>query len=914
MKIVNCQVNHLKNPMGFSMGTPTFSYVIEEAKGKKQTKARICVCEEKSGKEAADTGFREDLDSLAISLPMELKPRTAYLWTVSACTDAGEEATSEPNRFETGKMDEPWQAKWISCDRNEPRHPIFEKKFNLSEGIESARLYISGLGLYHALINGKEVTNEKLTPFSFDYRAWVQVQTYDVTGLLAGDNTIDVELGNGWYKGRFGFTTREGAGGFYGDDWKLIAELRVRFADGSEQIICTDESWDVYRGKITFSNIYDGEHRDDTLQTVYGGKAVPAEKIPHLEDRLSIPLIPHEELKPVELIKTPAGEQVFDLGQNMAGIFRLHVKAPAGTVVHVQVGEVLQEGNFYRDNLRTALAEYYYTSDGTEKDIEPRFTYYGYRYAKVEGLSELSIDDFTGIALYSDVTPVGMLTTGIEKINKLLSNIAWGQKGNFLDVPTDCPQRDERMGWTADTQVFVPTASYLTDSYAFYHKYLYDMRKEQVQVDGMIPNVIPSAGMSPDCSSVWADAATFIPWFNYLYYGDKAALSDNFELMKDWVDWIRRYDGENRAWGSHFHFGDWLALDNPTGAVDAVMGGTEEAFIAYVYYLQSARIVEKAARILGKTEEETYHRELADSIEKYLMDEYYTPNGRCAVNTQTANVLTIWFDLQENPQKALTQLLKLLKVKNNKLQTGFVGTPMLNRALSKMGEDKLAYSILESETYPGWLYEINLGATTVWERWNSMEADGKVSSTGMNSFNHYAYGSIGEWMWQTIAGINPCEEKPGFRRAFLRPVPDYAMKHAQACYHSPAGTYRTSWEVLSMNEVTVKAEVPFGCTARLELVYAPEEDRFKELEPGVYEFTYKTVEPLRKVYSVDTPLEELLSDENAKQELVSRLHELSMIPGNMHRMSLRQIYTRFIADKEEAEKRIGEVSELLSSL
>ena len=686
------------------------------------------------------------------------------------------------------------------------------------------------------------------------------------------------------------------------------------YADGSEEVIASDETWTVKRGPITFSNLYDGEHRDDTLETVCEGNATLVEKIPHLEDRLSIPVLVHEKIRPIELITTPAGEKVFDLVQNMAGLFCLHVNAPRGRVVHVQVGEVLQEGNFYRDNLRSALAEYFYTSDGVEKDIIPHFTFYGYRYAKVEGLENLTVDDFAGLAVYSDVTPIGTMTTGIEKINKLISNIAWGQKGNFLDVPTDCPQRDERMGWTADTQVFVPTASYLTDSYAFYHKYLYDMRKEQLQVDGMIPNVIPSAGMSPDCSSVWGDAATFIPWFNYLYSGDRAALEDNFDLMKDWVGWITRYDDHFKNWGTHFHFGDWLALDNPVGGVDQVMGGTEEAFIAYVYYLQSTKIVEKAARILGRAEDEAYHHKLAEEIEAYLRAEYFTPNGRCAINTQTGNVLTIWFDLHENPDKALAALLKLLKAKGNKLQTGFVCTPMLNRALSKMGQDKLAYTILESETYPGWLYEINLGATTVWERWNSMEPDGKVSSTGMNSFNHYAYGSIGEWMWQTIAGISPCEEQPGFRRAILRPVPDYKMRKACAEFKSPAGTYRTEWEALSKTKVRVKVEVPFNCTASLELAYASEDERTRELTPGIYEFTYETTEPLEKIYTIDTPLEILFADPEVKAELVRRMHQLSMIPDTMVKNSVRQVMELFSTNETDLQANLTQAEAMLASL
>ena len=913
MKIVNCRVNHVVNPMGYQMDTPVFSFTAAEAKGKKQEAARILVSSDPEGQQIlADTGMSKEVDSLAARVPVKLAPRTRYYWTAAVRSDAGEEAVSGVNWFETGKMGEPWIGKWITCRKDETRHPIFGKTFRLSGGhMESARLYICGLGLYSACLNGKPVTKERLTPYSNDYNTWIQYQTYDVTDLMREENRIDVMLGNGWYKGRFGFTSHAGEGGFYGDAFLLIAELRIRYADGSEECVATDESWSVSRGPITFSNIYDGEHRDDTLGVIPDGYAEAAEAPKGaLTERLSLPVTVHEEIHPAELIHTPAGETVYDLGQNIAGIFRLHVNEPKGTVIHVQVGEVLQEGNFYRDNLRTALAEYYYTSDGIEKDIVPLFTFYGYRYAKVEGLTAPKLSDFTGLALYSDITPAGTLTTGLEKINRLLSNIAWGQKGNFLDVPTDCPQRDERMGWTADTQVFVPTASYLTDSYAFYRKYLHDMRMEQQQTDGMIPNVIPSAGMTDSCSSVWGDAATIIPWFLWTYYGDPAILEECFDLMKDWTDWITRYDGETKEWGKHFHFGDWLALDNPAGGVDQVMGGTEEAFIAYVYYYNSAKLVEKAAHVLGKKEEEEQYHALAERVLAYLKDEYYTPNGRCAVNTQTGNVLTIWYHLTQNPEKALEQLLKLLKAKKNKLQTGFVGTPMLSRALSLMGQDQIAYQILKNEEFPGWLYEINLGATTVWERWNSMNPDGSVSSTGMNSFNHYAYGSIGEWMWQTIAGISPCEEQPGFRKAIIRPVPDYGMKKASAEYRSPAGTYRTAWEVKSLNEVYVKVEVPFNCTAVLELAYAPENESVRELDAGVWEFTYHTVSPLKKILSIDSPIQEILEDADAS----GRFPELMQVPGHMRSMTLRDAMHMFITDRTEADAMILDAERKLREL
>ena len=932
MKIVDCRVNHMVNPIGFAMSEPVFSYVIQEAKGKRQSAAQIRVALDPGMVQiVADTGKSEEIDSLGYKLCMELTPCTRYYWTVTAWTDGGDEAASEVSYFETAKMEQPWTGRWITCNSDEPRHPIFCRELTVGSQIINARLYISGLGLYVAYINDERVGNEYLTPFCNDYDEWVQYQTYDVTELLKSEEKplLAVELGNGWYKGRFGFDTFPDSDPVYGTTWKMIAELQITYADGRTEVIGTDDSWSVVRSNITASSIYDGEHRDDTLPELPVEQAVylPEEEAAklHLEARRSIPVLEHELLRPVALIDTPAGEKVFDLGQNMTGIFRLRVHEPAGTKVHVQVGEVLQEGNFYRDNLRSALAEYWYVSDGEEHVIEPQFTFYGYRYAKGEGISNLSIDDFTGVAVYSDVTVRGSLHTGHAKVNQLLSNILWGEKDNFLDVPTDCPQRDERMGWTADTQVFVPTALYFTDAYAFYSKFLYDLRREQAQINGSVPFVVPSAGRGGAGCSVWGDAATIMPWAIYQYYGDRTILEDCLGSMKAWVDYIHDVEVNKGGWGNQFHFGDWLALDNPAGGVDQVKGGTEDAFIAYVYYYFSADIVSRAAGILADAPQnsvsgdaaaggngsapdgagtgqekvsadyrsiETQYRALADEVYQYIQDEYFTPNGRLAINTQTGYVLALYYNLTQHKDKALQSLLDLIHAKKNKFVTGFVGTPLIQKVLSANGQDELAYKLLLNEEFPGWLYEINLGATTVWERWNSMDENGKVSSTGMNSFNHYAYGSVGEWMWQTIAGIQTSLETPGFRKVFLRPVPNYTIGTADAAIDSPVGTWKVSWDVLDLNHVHLQVEVPFGASALLELPWAADfTDR--ELEPGSYEFVLETKKPLKTIFTVDTPIEELLSDPLAVQAIAKHKPELFQTPTMVQRFGVRKIAEQY---------------------
>lgn len=837
MRIVQLKTNHMENPIGFQMKQPIFSWQVIEADGKFQKAARIQVAgNQEMTNILLDTGWRRDLDSLASPVELLLTPRTRYYWMVCVESDVGEIAESDINFFETGKMEEPWAAKWITCKRSE-RNPVFQKDIPVSRELVSARLYICGLGLYEAEISGVRVSSEHMTPYCNNYAAWVQAQTYDVTEHLAAGGRLSVTLADGWYMGRFGFIERDK---IYGSDYKLLAEIWLTFADGRMEVIGTDESWSVTRSSITFSNIYDGEHRDDTLPATppepVQVTAAPAPVV----DRYSLPVVVHEQVKPVELLHTPKGETVLDLGQNLAGIFSLRVNEKRGSVVHLQMGEVLQKGCFFNENLRTAKAEYIYTCSGREEVLVPKFTFYGYRYVKIEGITNLNPDDFTALVLYSDLPETGTLTTGHKKLNRLIENVKWSQKGNFIDVPTDCPQRDERMGWTGDAQVFSATSCYLRDSYAFYRKYIYDMNTEQAALDGMVPNVVPSFDKSYlDTASVWGDAAAIIPWNVYLFYGDKTILADSFQGMKSWVDYIRRYDGDTQKWRDRFHFGDWLALDHPSKAIDECMGGTEEGYIAYVYYMNSVEIVSRAAKLLGKEREEKEYAALASSLREFIRNEYFAPNGRCVADTQTGLLLALQYVLSPDPEICRRRLAQKLKMTGGKLQTGFVGTPFLTQQLTEAGMVKEAYDLLLNEEYPGWLYEVNLGATTIWERWNSLDPDGSVSSTGMNSFNHYAYGAIAEWMFRYMAGLQPRNNFPGFRKVKLAPMPDKRIGKLEMHYQSAAGTYRLRWELSENDEFCLEIEIPFGCEAQLILPHAPTNlSKARTLTAGRYSFTY----------------------------------------------------------------------------
>jgi alpha-L-rhamnosidase len=596
-----------------------------------------------------------------------------------------------------------------------------------------------------------------------------------------------------------------------------------------------------------------------------------------LEARKSLPVCINEEIKPVALIHTPAGETVLDMGQNMTGWLRFKTSAPAGTHLHLQFGEVLQGGNFFRDNLRTAKAEYFYIADGTDAVVEPYFTFFGFRYVKISGwVGDLNLDDFTGCVIYSRMDTIGEIETSNEKVNQLFKNAMWGQKGNFLDIPTDCPQRDERLGWSGDIQVFSGTACFNMDVSAFLSKYAYDLWKEQAKIGGMVPHIVPMVNLSKGGSSAWGDVATILPQNLYEFYGDVGILEAQFESMRAWVDYIRGVDessGGRRLWTEGVHFGDWLALD----ASDPVSrkGGTPEDFIASAFYCYSARLVSKAAAALGNMEQADAYGRLSAEVKAAIQTEYFTATGRLAIPTQTGYVLALFMDLvaDEHRERVINDLVSRLNNDNMHLRTGFVGTPYLCRVLSNIGANDLAYKLLLNEDYPSWLYAVNLGATTIWERWNSLNPDGSISSTSMNSLNHYAYGSIVEWMYRDMCGLNPSSgegESVGFRHARIAPKPDKSLQWAKAHYRSAAGVYESGWHIDDAGHLTVEITIPFNASARIVLPDAQMNDvsingqKFYEgeqidtsveltLGAGIYKIEYQFLEALHTQVEDSSP-------------------------------------------------------------
>jgi alpha-L-rhamnosidase len=614
--------------------------------------------------------------------------------------------------------------------------------------------------------------------------------------------------------------------------------------DGSIQIISSDLDWKCKPSPILYDTIYNGEIYD-AAKEIHGWstasyndsdwdgvKEFDTVGLGKVTDRLSLPVLVKETIKPVQLIHTPAGELVLDMGQNMVGWLRIHIHELKGTQIKISHGEVMQDDNFYRENLRGAKAEYIYISDGTDRIVEPHTTFYGFRYAKLEGFTEpINLDDFTGCVVYSDLEETGKIETSDPMVNRLFLNALWGQKGNFLDVPTDCPQRDERMGWTGDAQVFSGTASFNMDTYAFYTKFMHDVYEEQKFCDGMVASTVPSFRKIKSSESswgggacAWSDCATVIPWEVYLHFGDKTILKRQYASMKDWVDWIRREDqksGNRKLWTVGFHFGDWLALDGPIEG--EAFGGTDNGLLASAYYRLSTNILSKTAKVLGYTEDAVFYGSLSEEIKQAIQDEYFSKNGRSTIATQTAHVVALHFDLvqPEVRERVLMELQTLLKNNGMHLKTGSIGTPYLCRTLSDNGDSDSAYQLFFQEDYPSWLYEVIMGATTIWERWNSILPDGKMSDTGMNSLNHYAYGSIVEWMYRNMCGINPVEEAPGFKKFIVRPEVYGKLNYAKARLKSSMGLIESGWTRETDESLTFKLEVPFNTNATL---YLPDAD------------------------------------------------------------------------------------------
>jgi len=682
-----------------------------------------------------------------------------------------------------------WNAKWIKPETDFGEVvPLFFKNFQVKAGVKTATLTVTAQGVYEAMINDARVSSYVLAPGWTTYNHRLQYQTYDVTDMLAEDNNIEILVGMGWYRSRrIGWQVSDVQTNLCKNCAGLLAQLTILYEDGTTEVIGSDESWFVKESPVRFSDIYDGEIYDATFTAT---EAAPATVYEGPWDTL-IPqegeeIREQEHLTVADIFTTPAGETVIDFGQEVTGYVEIALEANAGDIVDLFFGEVMDKnGNFYTENYRSAKCQYRYICKDGAQSYKTHLTFYGFRYVRVNefpgGTANVKPENFTAIVVHSEFHRIGTINTSSPLLNRLFENIIWGQKSNFLDIPTDCPQRDERLGWTGDAQVFVRTACFNYDVEKFFMKWLADMAADQHE-DGYVGHVIPDIIQDPNASAAWGDAATICPWEVYMAYGNPAILERQFMCMKGWVDYITSTTKDVNLWTGGAHYGDWLGLDAPSGSYK---GSSREDFIASAYYAHSTSLVVKAGKVLGKDMSfyEALYENIVDTFRK-TYTEY---------KTQTECVLAVHFHLALDCQAASDQLADMVRSCGVKLQTGFVGTPYLLHALSDYGHADLAYSLLLREQYPSWLYPVTKGATTIWEHWDGIMENGDFWSADMNSYNHYAYGAVADWMYGVAAGIKPIEEAPGYAKVAIAPIPDARLGWFSATLDTRHGKIVSKW-------------------------------------------------------------------------------------------------------------------------
>ena len=743
--------------------------------------------------------------------------------------------------------------------------PIFFKNIKINKEIKKARLYITGLGLYQAFINGKKVGNAYLTPGYNDYDYYLRYQTYDITELLKlnEENKIEIHMGDGWYKGRIGINKPiEKGGNVFGDEYKLCLNLSVYYKDEKEKALTieSDQSWKVKKSKEVANNIYDGEEIDYTLPESSEEDVVITEEKYNLIPDYGALMVEKKVLKP-ELYISPKGEQILDFKQNMVGFIRYKGDLKKDQELVITHGEVLQQKNFYNANYRTAKAILKYKGDGEKRVYEPKFTYFGFRYALITGLEKVDPKDFEGVVIYTDLEKTLKFKSDNQNINKLVKNCKWGQRGNFLDVPTDCPQRDERLGWTADTQVFVNTACYNMDTYIFYKKYLNDLRGDQTMYfNGDIPMYSPSLKKEAgEGGAVWADAGSIIPWNLYLNYGDKNLLESNYALMKDYAERLIKRDieqGNKKLIFEGFTFGDWVAQDGV--CPQSLFGGTDPKFIKCVYYYRTIELTSFAAKEQKKNEDFEKYDKLKKEIYNAILDEYFSPKGKFCLDTQTAYVLSLHYKIYRDKERVIQDFKERIKKDFYRIKTGFTGTPLILLCLFDNGMDDYAYRILFNEKFPGWIYCIKLGATTIWERWNSLLEDGTISGINMNSFNHYAYGSVCETIYSRIVGLRNLS--PGWKKVLIKPHINYRLKKVNFSFDSVSGKFEINWKCEN-EKFKLNVVIPNGVEAEIIL---PNNKNYVVNE-GKYDYECEIEKSIYAPFSIETPIVDILNNEAASK-------------------------------------------------
>ncbi len=857
--IADVRFEHLREPLGVGLARPRLSWIIETALREWRQSGYEIEAYGPEGQLHGQTGRVSSDQSVLVDWPFAPLASRTRLWIrVRVWGDDGlPSAWSRLYPIEAGLLAaSDWTARFVTPDWDEDTTcpqpaPLLRHEFTVRPDFTHARLYITALGVYEAQLNGNAVGDHVLAPGWTSYHHRLCYQTFDVTELLQeGRNTIGAILGDGWYRGRLGFNG--GRRNIYGDRLALLAQLEIHYADGTTERIVTDETWHAAQGPIRASDLYDGETYDARLErpgwsapgyddSDWAGVRVLEQDPSRLVAPSGPPVRRIEVIAPVAITPSPSGRTIIDFGQNLVGRLRITVSGPRGQTITFRHAEVLENGELCVRPLRTALATDHYILRGEGiEHWEPRFTFHGFRYAEVTGWpDELRAENVQAVVCHSDMERTGWFECSDPLINRLHENVVWSMRGNFLSIPTDCPQRDERLGWTGDIQVFAPTACFLYNTAGFLTSWLADLAAEQAATGG-VPFMVPQVMDRPPIpAAAWGDAAVIVPWVLYQRYGDVSVLATQFESMRAWVDLVARTAGESYLWSQGFQFGDWL---DPTAPPDRPAAArTDPYVIATAYFAHSAELVGHAAAILGRAEEADRYWQLAAHVRTAFNAEYVTPAGRLMSDAETAYALALQFALlptAEQRDHAGKRLAALVRKSGYHISTGFVGTPLICDALCSVGEYDAAFRLLTERECPSWLYPVTMGATTIWERWDSLRPDGSVNPGEMTSFNHYALGAVADWLHRTVGGLAPAE--PGYRHLTVQPHPGGGLTFARARHRTPYGIAESAWHIKG-EQIEVEVVVPPNTTATVTL---PGNDTAPiEIGPGTHHWLYAYREP-----------------------------------------------------------------------
>jgi alpha-L-rhamnosidase len=855
--VSNLTCEYRINPLGIDVFKPRLSWQLKsDQRGTLQSAYRILAAESESALTGSsllwDSGKVISDQSIHVTYqgPGLVSGQRVY-WKVLVWDEAGREAESTPAWWEMGLLERTdWLGQWIGASfsggpRTSSPAPYLRTEFRIAKQVTTARLYATALGLYECYLNGMRIGDALLTPGWTDYNKRIQYQVYDVSDLIkSGVNACGAILGDGWSVGHIAWVGRQR----YTDQPRLLVQIVLTYTDGSKEIITSDKSWKVTQGPILESDMLMGESYDARRELInwcnpgFNDESWwPAEVFEDNGAKLVATNGPaikrQEELRPVKISEIPDfvnPRWIFDLGQNMVGWVRLRVRGEKGTTISFRYAEVLKpDGTLYTENLRTARCTDYYTLKGEEEEVwEPHFLFHGFRYVELLGFPGTPTEEsVTGIVIHSDLPQTGTFECSDPLINQLQHNIVWGQKGNFVDVPTDCPQRDERLGWTGDAQVFIRTAAFNMNVAGFFTKWTQDLEDAQCP-DGAYPAVVPNpdAWTIGDGGPAWADGGVICPWTVYLCYGDIHLLEARYASMQRFIEYLTRTSQNGLRCYAEFTgwpgFGDWLALDGSDGRE----GGTSKELIGTAFFAYSSSLLAKIAKILGKDEDSERYSNLSNQIKDAFIKRYIQHDGTVIGGTQTSYILALYFDLfpQDLRSTASAELARNIEDRGNHLSTGFVGTPYINWVLSETGYLHTAYALLKQTTWPSWLYSVSQGATTIWERWDGWTHDKGFQDPGMNSFNHYAYGAVGAWMYAVIGGIDLDPEQPGYKHIILRPKPGGETTFAKASLHTMYGLIRSEWS-LKNGIFDWQITIPANTSA---MVYVPASDASHITENG----------------------------------------------------------------------------------